>query len=940
MTIKVFINRKAIDGILRVIEAQVEHLPKFGITVVDDIRQADVICNHGNSNEQLSGVPIVHVGHGFMWSRQPWGDGFMDVNRQVTEAMHSAVAHTAPSEWVARAIRRGGYWYPKVIYHGVDADKFTPSREHGNYVLWNKARADYVSDPGDMIRLAESMPGTQFRSTIGSQNPVYSHPSNVKIIGPKPYKEMRKIVSDASVYLATARETFGIGTLEALASGVPVAGWNWGGQSEIIIHGVTGYLAPPGDYHALQECVQLCIAERDRLSANCVQDARENWKWEPRIQQYAELFMDVYQKWNTHTPKVSVIVTAYNLDEYIPDCLDSIKEQTFKDFECIVVDDANQPSTRKIVENYARSDERIRYAPTPENLGLPGARNFGLSLSRGRYVRHVDADDFLSPSALELETNELDRNRSVDIVYGHLEVVRTDGSRVFEHGEPVRGGWPPENYNWYHQMAHLNQLPSCVMARREVYERSGGYRTRMRRNEDAEFWCRVTSLGFRAHKFTSAVTYFHRERNDSKGALEWQNAGAEPDWTAWFPWRMGASNYQQARDILRQRGESPQNSYIVPFGAQGKPPRSLGFWYVHDYANPIVSIVVTCGPGHRKYLIDALDSIQAQTYPDWEVVVVNDTGEAWEKDIMGAPWARVINMDGNKGVAAARNEGFKHTSGKYIVWMDADDYWMPWLLERMVSTAEYNTGVIFSDIILSTKEGNKVNMYKDFDSSQVIHTMQYPGSSILVPRTIASAMVEFQGGFDEQIPGMEDWDYQIGVHHLGYCAFRIPDPLFVYRMQTSTKREKDYAKIDEIVRYIDQKWSVYRKGEKTIMCGCASTRTPPSTIPASLLKSSGNFTQESIQNAIQTNDKNIMVTVEYIGERTEPFSIRSRVDPSVTYRFANNDNHRTRVVFVGDANYLLGMVDGVGEPTYRVVSNVVSIEVNDPASVMGEPLVA
>ena len=104
MTIKVFINRKAIDGILRVIEAQVEHLPKFGITVVDDIRQADVICNHGNSNEQLSGVPIVHVGHGFMWSRQPWGDGFMDVNRQVTEAMHSAVAHTAPSEWVAGAV--------------------------------------------------------------------------------------------------------------------------------------------------------------------------------------------------------------------------------------------------------------------------------------------------------------------------------------------------------------------------------------------------------------------------------------------------------------------------------------------------------------------------------------------------------------------------------------------------------------------------------------------------------------------------------------------------------------------------------------------------------------------------------------------------------------------------------------------------------------------
>jgi hypothetical protein len=104
-------------------------------------------------------------------------------------------------------------------------------------------------------------------------------------------------------------------------------------------------------------------------------------------------------------------------------------------------------------------------------------------------------------------------------------------------------------------MAHMNQLPSCVMARREVYERSGGYRLRMKRQEDAEFWCRVTSLGFRAKKFTEAVTYYHRDRPDSKGVVEWNEQGSEPDWTAWFPWRMGASDFRQARDILRQRGE-------------------------------------------------------------------------------------------------------------------------------------------------------------------------------------------------------------------------------------------------------------------------------------------------------------------------------------------------------------------------------------------------
>jgi len=354
-----------------------------------------------------------------------------------------------------------------------------------------------------------------------------------------------------------------------------------------------------------------------------------------------------------------------------------------------------------------------------------------------------------------------------------------------------------------------------------------------------------------------------------------------------------------------------------------------------------VSIVVTCGPGHRQYLLDALDSIQAQTFPDWECIVVNDTGEAWEKDIMGAPWAKVVNMDGNRGASAARNEGLKHTRGKYIVWMDADDFWMPWFLERMVGVGEVNNGVIYSDIILKQEKENTINRYANFDSTKVIQTMQYPGTSILVPRQIARAMVDFQGGFDEHIPGMEDWDYQIAVHHLGFCAYRIPEPLFVYRMTSSTKRDKDYAKIDAIVQYIDTKWSIYRTGEKQLMCGCNSPRTPTTPIPQSLLSSSGNFSIESIKQAIDTKDPTMQVTVEYSGEAKETFSIRSRVHREVIYRFGNNDLHRQRTVFVADAAYLIGLVDSEGDPIYHIVSNVVGVpEANDPSAFMGEPIVA
>lgn len=936
---KVYISKDGNDGILRVIEAQHKHLPKFGIEPTTNLREADVICNHGTMLDEVPGVPEVSVGHGLYWSRQPWGDGFMEVNQRVVETMRHAVAWTAPSEWVNKAIRRGGYWYPETVYHGIDGDEFLPGKRHEDYILWNKARADWVSDPRDVLNIASRMPKRQFRTTIGNN----MSPENVKIIKPMPFWEMKRTVSEAGVYLATVRETFGIGTLEALAYGVPVAGWDWGGTKEIILPGVTGYLAPPGDYKALQDCIERCFEEREMLSKNAIEDTRSRWKWEPRIEQYANIFKRVYARYNNDNPKVSVIVTAYKLDQYLPQCLDSIMRQTYTDFECLVIDDAGLDSTRMIVSDYAKRDGRFSYIPTPKNYGLPGARNYGLSRSVGKYIRHVDADDYLADNALGLEATALDTDRGVDIVYGHLEVVRTDGSRVISgSGEAVRGGWPGEQFNWYHQMSHLNQIPSCVMARREVYERSGSYRIRMTRQEDAEFWCRVTSLGFRAKKFTQAVTYFHRERTDSKGAVEWSEAGAEPDWTAWFPWRLGAGDYSTAREILRNRGETPRNNYLVPFGAQGKPPQGLKFWYVNDYAYPIVSIIVTVGPGHEPFLLDALDSIQAQNYPDWECVVVNDTGKKWEGDILGAPWAKVVNMEGNQGASAARNEGYKHTRGRYIVWMDADDYWMPWFLEKMVNYAENNSeSVIFSDLLLQEDEKTlKIYAYPDFVSERVATTMQYPGSSILTPRTIVDAVIAKQGGWDLKIPGMEDFDWQICVHVLGYCAYHIPEPLFVYRMYTSTKRERDYAKIDAIRDYLDAKWQPYRKGELKIMCGCTSGRKPKGAVPGSMLSSSGSFQNQPITESALGNDQSQMVTVEYTGPLAETFSIRSRMSGNVNYRFGNNDYHRTRSVFLGDAQWMITMLDRDGRPMYRILSTSPIGTSNDPAAFVGHPIVA
>lgn len=935
MSIKVHISpdyheSSETGGIRRVVEAMLKHFPFHGIYHTRKIEEAHIIINHGAMQTRYKTTPIININHGLYWSRQAWGEGYQEVNEKVVNSMAMSVAHTAPSEWVSKAIRRGGLWFPEVVYHGVDVEDFSAG-ENGKYVLWNKHRADYVSDPADLMQVAGMLPKVEFQTTIGKKT------GNVTVLNPMPYEKMKQVVSNAGVYLCTARETFGIGTLEALASGVPVAGWDWGGQSEIILQGVTGYLAPPGDYRALAKCIQLCIEERERISYNAIEDARKRWRWEPRIKQYVDIIERVYKEYyELNRPKVSVIVTAYQLDKYLPQCLESVSAQTMPDYECIVVDDAQQPSTKHIVDEFTRKNKRIRYIPTPQNLGLPDARNFGFQRAHGRYIRHLDADDYLAENAIALESEALDKEQDVHIVYGHLETVREDGSRIVDkNGTPLRSGWPEEQFDWYKQMAHLNQLPSCSMMRREVLERSGGYRSRMTRAEDAEFWCRVTSLGFRAKKFTQAVTYFHRQRGDSKGATEWQQDGKEPDWTAWFPWRLGAGDYGEGEKAMRKYGHRHPFPPLVPFGAQGKP-NGQRFWYVHDYAYPIVSVIVTCGPYHEKHLLDALDSVQAQSYPDWECIVVNDTGITWEESIPGAPFAKVVNMEENQGTAAARNKGFEYARGSLIVWLDADDYWLPWYLEQMVAYAEQNDGVIFCDLIQDKQNKLEIYRYPEFSDEQVAMKMSYPGSSILIPRKIVERLLESQGGWDTEIPGMEDWDYQVAIHDAGFCAFHIPEALFVYRVYSSTKRERDYAKIDSIKAYMDQKWAKYRLEGDKMGCGCGGRKVITKTKPTSTLKSSGSFA--SAPDIIDESTSEQMVNLEYMGPNEGTFSVKSQVMNGVVYRFGNNTHHKTRTVFLRDAQYLTSRRDRNNQPEFRIVTGA-GMENHDPQAVLGRALV-
>lgn len=114
--------------------------------------------------------------------------------------------------------------------------------------------------------------------------------------------------------------------------------------------------------------------------------------------------------------KVSIIVAAYNIEDYIERCLDSLVNQTLKDIEIIVVNDGSKDNTCLKIEQFSNKDDRIVLI-NQENKGSMEARKSGLSRARGKYILFVDGDDWLETNALEILYNNAERNSSDIVLY-------------------------------------------------------------------------------------------------------------------------------------------------------------------------------------------------------------------------------------------------------------------------------------------------------------------------------------------------------------------------------------------------------------------------------------------------------------------------------------------------------------------------------------------
>lgn len=148
----------------------------------------------------------------------------------------------------------------------------------------------------------------------------------------------------------------------------------------------------------------------------------------------------------TKNPEISIIIPVYNVEPYIRKCLNSIKAQTFTDYEAIIVDDSSPDGSIKIASEFAASDPRFKII-TRKNGGLSAARNTGIEHSKGKYIAFLDSDDFVAPTYLEKLYNACEENNADMSYCGFTYYLYKSGFKkkqlfivkdcVMEHDEAV-----------------------------------------------------------------------------------------------------------------------------------------------------------------------------------------------------------------------------------------------------------------------------------------------------------------------------------------------------------------------------------------------------------------------------------------------------------------------------------------------------------------------
>lgn len=272
------------------------------------------------------------------------------------------------------------------------------------------------------------------------------------------------------------------------------------------------------------------------------------------------------------TPIVSIVVPCYNKGRFLAETLDSVMNQCFTDWECVIINDGSSDNTETIAKEYCLRDERFRYI-SQGNLGVSAARNNGILQSSGKYLLPLDSDDLLSERYLSEAVPYMEGHPECKLVY---PLVESFGAKT---GLYVLGEYS------YEKELLTNCIVCSAVFRRADYDNTSGYNINMKEGlEDWDFWLSLLSENDIVKRLDITGLYY-RLSDDSRNtrALEYKRelykTIVQNHPTKYEKYYDDILFYMTSYEPLKNKLDRILNSFSYKLGeAIAAPYRKIRYW--------------------------------------------------------------------------------------------------------------------------------------------------------------------------------------------------------------------------------------------------------------------------------------------------------------------------------------------------------------------------
>ncbi|HDZ69372.1 MAG TPA: glycosyltransferase, partial [Phycisphaerales bacterium] len=445
-------------------------------------------------------------------------------------------------------------------------------------------------------------------------------------------------------------------------------------------------------------------------------------------------------------PKFSVIMANYNNAKYIAEAIESVLNQTFKDWELIIIEDCSTDNSLAIINRYL-NDKRIRLIRHEQNRGYITALKSGVANVQSEYFGILDSDDCLTKDAVETMYSHHVDFPDAGLIYSQFMCCHEDLTpRQIGYGAKIPAG--KSNLD-----AHL--VSAFRTFKLTDYLKTSGYDEDILYAEDRDISYRMEEIT--QLKFVDKCLYLYRELPSSQSH----------DTTKTF---IGRLTREKARI----------NALIR---------RTLA----KEQTNTLVSVIM---PAYNaaEYITEAIESVLTQSYRNFELVIVNDGSTDNTKDIIaGFKDERIkYSYQENSGLATTHNVGIKKSKGAFLIKLDCDDIMTPDFIARHLAEFEKRpeTDLVYCDDHLIDEDGRPIRIIERPEYTNrklLIRDLFRCGFPVVPFRTcIRRSVFDKIGFFDEQLAMAEDYDMMRRFVKKGLKIHHLRAALYLRRMTTDS----------------------------------------------------------------------------------------------------------------------------------------------------------